>query len=534
MLAPPEYTRRVDVACELVAQRMSEGWRVDLFPDNRDVYYRDWIGHAVGRPAVVVANGPSAGHIDPAALAGYIGASGAVVITCNAAWRLRCLTGLDRVQLVSPPLLVILDDHFLDQYRAEVLAFLEFTKPAARLALCFDPSTGPPLDYMRLPLDIALHSHTRPEYNPARLFHGESSGCAGLQLALHSGADPIYLIGHDCTVIGGHTHSWGVRSSSELLDGYPQGRAMLAGYALAAEHARALGRRVFMLSDQSAIKDFPVCDPADVFDTIPVMRKQSPAGNKHSMRSTGAGSTPAPNRRHRIIFNFPVAREVQPSVQPVSPTPVTSESGRARNRRRKDHAKAHTKAHADTDTGPVVDFNDSVAQSGYESAYVRMVRTDGSGLVPVVVELVASKLIEGYAFAEGEPCLPRLTGDPYHSEYPCPTGRRWVARPGTPRVRVKREALVYWLGEAIKDKREFAGDNSLDHNIDHRLRAEIVRLDRIMGVPIHGTMSSVDVDVDVAGLRASGLAGIGIPEVPPHAASRGSRGAEVMTSGGSI
>jgi hypothetical protein len=126
-------------------------------------------------------------------------------------------------------------------------------------------------------------------------------------------------------------------------------------------------------------------------------------------------------------------------------------------------------------------FESSAAESGYEAAYVRMVRADGSGLAPVAVELIPGKLIEGYTFAEGEPCLPRLTGDPMVSERPCPTGRRWVSRPGSPRVVTKRQALNYWLAEAAKDKREFAGDSDLDHRVDARIANMIRTIDHLEG-----------------------------------------------------
>jgi hypothetical protein len=181
-----------------------------------------------------------------------------------------CLASLPRHRLPFSPLLVILDEPFFEEHSSAVRLWLEPLRPKGLLALCFDPPTVPvgwPTypDYLGLPLDIAVHAHDAPAYSTARLYHGESSGCAALQMALHSGASPIYLIGHDCRVIGDRTHAWGVRSVVERADGYRQGKGMIAGYDLASKHAASIGVPVFNLSEHSALTCFSYRDPNIVF-----------------------------------------------------------------------------------------------------------------------------------------------------------------------------------------------------------------------------------------------------------------------------
>lgn len=256
MLAPPHHTRRVDVPTEHVKDRMADGFIKDPFPDTRGKRYAEWPDRFKGRPAVVVASGPSTAMLaEQGELTKLIEQTGAVVFTTNDPW--RCAKG----KPVPSDFLVILDETFWMAWREELDKYLAAHRDCVP-CLCFDPMMD--VDYHPLNINIHATPDTDPSYEVGCYFHGLSSGIAAIQMAMQAGCDPIYIVGHDCCVANGKTHGFGVRTSEELSGDYPQGKSMLAGYGVLAKHAASLGVRVLNLSGVSALTCFPLVTPQEV------------------------------------------------------------------------------------------------------------------------------------------------------------------------------------------------------------------------------------------------------------------------------
>ncbi len=91
------------------------------------------------------------------------------------------------------------------------------------------------------------------------LFHGQNSGYGALNLALVLGADPIYLLGYDC--------SKGPAGEKNYHNGYPSGgnpdavNIFLKAFNAGAEMLKAIPHpKVINLNPQSALKCFPFGD----------------------------------------------------------------------------------------------------------------------------------------------------------------------------------------------------------------------------------------------------------------------------------
>lgn len=239
LLAPPDFSRRVDVPAWLVAGRLAEGWRMDPAADTRDELQRSLPGSHVGSSALVVASGPSAGMADFLSVLRLITERRPVVYAVNDAWRV--LGG----RSVPADYLVVLDEHFWGLNTADIHAYLRRNPKCLPVVPWELQETRP---YYQIPIALNETPDTSPEYRPGHFFHGLSSGIAAVQMAMQAGCNPIYLLGHDCGVAAGKTHGFGVRSSGELSGAYPQGLEMLAGYDTLRRHAESLGVRVLNLA----------------------------------------------------------------------------------------------------------------------------------------------------------------------------------------------------------------------------------------------------------------------------------------------
>lgn len=248
MLRPPDFRTRVDIPACRVAEKLAEGWKEAPEKDRRSEYHRLTPQSHTGRPALVVASGPSAGMVSPAVLHSFVWKHKAVVWGTNNLWNV--LGGAP----LSADYAVVLDDHFFSAWRMEFAAYFN-AHPHTRLVTCFPPDNA--YDYQYIPIDIGKLPTTEWPYVENEYFNGNSSGCAAIQMAMHCGCDPIYLLGHDLTTFKGKTHGFGCRSSDELTGQYPQGRVMEAGYKLLAKHARTLGRTIYNLSPISVLDCFP-------------------------------------------------------------------------------------------------------------------------------------------------------------------------------------------------------------------------------------------------------------------------------------
>lgn len=247
LVAPPGYTRRVDVPLDLVEENLRRGFRIDPMPDDRAEIANALAGSLVGRSALCMASGPSMvawPYEDLSALAS--------LCTCWATNNAYEACG--GLPVPRCHYLTILDSDFWDRNRAAIRKFEGET--GCLPCLCFQPSEA--IRYMQLAIPFSKTPESGPPYQPGHYWHGNSSGVAAVQMALHARPRRVFLLGHDCTVAGGRTHGSGVRSSDELRQKYPQGRNMLAGYSLLAKHAAQLGVEIYNLSPWSAVKDFPV------------------------------------------------------------------------------------------------------------------------------------------------------------------------------------------------------------------------------------------------------------------------------------
>ena len=249
-----DYTRmihpngrvRVDVTQHAVKERLSEGWTIDPFPDDREELQTKLIEHHKSQPAIVCASGPSMHRYGPH-LAELIPRSDYVT------WGTNCVFNVARGEPLPCDYLMILDDALWEQNHKQFMAYLK-AHPYTLPCLAFTPHES--IRYHHVGINMHATPDQQPAYRPGSYFHGSSSGVAAIQMAMHCGCNPIYLVGHDCGVIDGNTHGHGVRSGHELKDDYPQGLTMLAGYGVVAAHAKRIGIEVYNLSPNSRLTCF--------------------------------------------------------------------------------------------------------------------------------------------------------------------------------------------------------------------------------------------------------------------------------------
>lgn len=242
----PNGRTRVDVTQRLVKERLAEGWIIDPFPDDRGELQVKLIDHHKGRAALVCASGPSLAQFGPF-LREYIPGTDMVV------WGTNCVFNVAGGEPLPCDYLVVLDDSLWEQNHRQFMRYLK-QYPNALPCLAFNPQED--LRYHFVGINMGKTPDTSPEYEPGSYFHGSSSGVAAIQMAMHCGCNPIYLVGHDCGTIDGKTHGHGVRSDHELRDNYPQGLTMLAGYGVVAKHAKQIGVEIYNLSPHSRLACF--------------------------------------------------------------------------------------------------------------------------------------------------------------------------------------------------------------------------------------------------------------------------------------
>ncbi len=258
MLAPPDYTRAVDIPLEAVKDRLEMGWRVSSAIDERPVLHNTTPGRHKGRNAFVLATGPSASMVNADAIFELVKVRKCVTWVVN---------DPDRVLKGDPfhgaDYLLVLDEQYWSDRRAAFGKYL-MANPFCLPVLNFDPPERL-FRYQKITIDTATEAGGAGgagEYIPNHYFYGKSSGIAAIQMAMHAGCGTIYLLGHDCVAHQGRSHSYGVRRPEEVETkdnprGYPQGaRDMLVSYAVLAQHAKQIGVRIVNLSPISALDCF--------------------------------------------------------------------------------------------------------------------------------------------------------------------------------------------------------------------------------------------------------------------------------------
>lgn len=252
MLAPPNHVRRVDVPEDQVRACLSRGYILDPFPDTRGELHAALPGKHRGRTAIVFGSGPSMRLYPRSTIIGLSDKLNAVRWAVNDAWRV--LDGRD----CPADYLVILDDHYYRDRRDNVRAYLARYRNCLP-AFAFD--LNEPVAYLRLHINIGDTPDTSPPYSCNEYFHGNSSGITAIQMAMHAGCNPIYLLGHDCAPApDGTTHGFGNRDKGK----YPQGLTMLDGYKTIHEHASRLGVRVVNLSPIGLVRERVAFERASV------------------------------------------------------------------------------------------------------------------------------------------------------------------------------------------------------------------------------------------------------------------------------
>lgn len=247
LLAPPDHHRRVDVPDELVAENLARGFILDPFPDTRDDLARGLADSCRGGVAFCTASGPSMTAWPYEQLARLCSLS-----TCWGTNNAYNVCG--GRPLPACRYLVVLDRDFWEGHREQLRGYLAAT--GCTPCLFHQPSED--LAYLQVAVNQGRTADTDPAYEPGRYWHGQSSGVAAVQMALHARPRVIFLLGHDCQAACGKTHGHGVRTDEELRRNYPQGKNMLPAYRVLAAHAKQLGVEIYNLSPFSAVQDFPV------------------------------------------------------------------------------------------------------------------------------------------------------------------------------------------------------------------------------------------------------------------------------------
>lgn len=251
LLQPPVYLRSVRVPNPLVAEKLVDGWRIDPNQEDHFDLHRTTPGRHEGKAAFVAASGPSMGLFPIEAIHEYT--RHMVRWATNNAWEV--VNGA----AFKADYLVIMDDRFFRDRNREVLAYLAETE--ASLVSSFNVNKM--RKWQKVPIPMNTFAKDKPPYRLNEYFHGKSSGVVAVQMAMHAGCNPIYLLGHDLTAHAGRTHGNGCRSQRERDLNYPQGRDMIAGYELLADHARQLGVEIVNLSPISALTCFSKPEPQE-------------------------------------------------------------------------------------------------------------------------------------------------------------------------------------------------------------------------------------------------------------------------------
>lgn len=245
-----------DIPLGFVEDRKGKGWTICPEPDLRPELSRTAVGRHAGRGALVLGAGPSMSMVDPLRLRSWSRAKNLVVWGVNDVY--QCCGG---APFPGADYLLILDDNFWHTRRDAIRQYLVDSLrwrgdgTTTTLVLHFDPCDEA-VGYQRIAVNMDATPDRAGPYQAGKFFNGHSSGIAAVQMAMHCGCSPIYLLGHDCQVAGGKTHGAGVRSGEELAAGYKQGRDMVPGYGVLAKHAGELGTRIVNLSPVSALECF--------------------------------------------------------------------------------------------------------------------------------------------------------------------------------------------------------------------------------------------------------------------------------------
>lgn len=239
-----------DIPAACVNDHKARGWVECSVPDRRAELSGSVIGRHAGRSALVIASGPSASSVPVERLRAWADREKLVTWATNDVFRMCGGKPFPRADY-----LLILDDNFWYAHAAALHGYLR-ENPSCLPVLHFDPGDEA-VTYQRIAISMDETPDKRPAYQPGAYFHGNSSGIAAVQMAMHTGCKTVYLLGHDCKVIGGKTHGAGVRSGEELNNNYKQGSGMIPGYRLLAEHGRAQGVTILNLSSESAVDCFP-------------------------------------------------------------------------------------------------------------------------------------------------------------------------------------------------------------------------------------------------------------------------------------
>lgn len=240
--------RRVNVPDSLLADKLDEGFVVDPFPDETPNLHKSTPGRHVGRAAFIAGCGPSMAMVRRDAITNFVRENNCVLWVVNSPWNV-----CNGLPLNGADYLLMLDENFWISNRDKIVVYL-LENPQCLLVVGWQLQED--RKYQRIAINIGAEAKTNPQYRVNSYFHGNSSGVAAIQMALHCGCNPIYLLGHDCTISNGMTHGNGVRRESELVNKYPQGKTMVDGYNHVAKQAKELGRRVVNLSPCSCLTCF--------------------------------------------------------------------------------------------------------------------------------------------------------------------------------------------------------------------------------------------------------------------------------------
>lgn len=478
MIAEPGG-RRVDVEEADIPSKLERGWRVDTFPDDRAEIALGLRGKYPNKPALVIATGPSTAMAGKK-LATFVNRVKPVVWGVNDVWRV-----MDGKPIGPCDYLVVLDRGYWEQYAEEYRAFLR-ERPECIACLNFTPWED--LRHFEVPIGTTNTPEKKPPYIVGEFFHGGSGGIIAVQMAMQAGCNPIYLIGHDCRAVGKRTHGFGSRSAEEASAKYVQGQAMLAGYAVLAEHAKQQGVQIINLSEVSAIECFE--KRPDLLEGKESSLARSPKPrNQNKDQSTGLN---APDLKGVDQDSEPDLRDEDAPDNRRDQPPKQDEPKQQEQAKETEEAKLPPPAQtlASETSGlsqraalaqqqslaglqmldELGDDGETAVIGGLDESFVRMLRHDGQ-VRGVAAEHVPDKLRDGYFFLKSEPCTPRTAGDPDVA----PSLKNGAE--GAPRIHAefssRLQVLQYWLGELRQDRQKFSALRDLNWGIVTWIKREL-------------------------------------------------------------
>lgn len=157
------------------------------------------------------------------------------------------------------------------------------------------------------------------------LYHGNNSGVGAINLAYTLGANPIYLLGYDCSFNGKKSH---FHSGYNILQHEGSVRSFAREFERLKRFLVRTSTRVVNLNPKSACRAFPFGNLEEVLDDR--KDRQGMGIDGADSRDAVHGDSSARDPEGRVLLDSSARQEVEPLLRPVGqdPSPGLEDGGR--------------------------------------------------------------------------------------------------------------------------------------------------------------------------------------------------------------